>query len=292
MKIILFLVATINIAFASISLDANATDTAKLSLELSAARNEMYLFFSLFALAWGGYLYYDSRKYRKLLLDIDMQHKNNTYEMEKIKLTNDFMQKYTSGEIGKKYRELKEMLFDFGMKGAYWNPEMNVKKVCENIASWASIEAKNGTTNVNFRGNAITMDQYLYHAQKGVEDIELVTYELLNFFESMAASINSELANENMLYNFYCLMAMDLHRWAQPLLNEDDKSGVPPFGEFVALAIEWEKELRKHTERLDKELEELSEQKEKLEKMFTDKIDDVSKKKGNGLKPVTAITKF
>lgn len=292
MKIILFLASTINIAFASISLDVNATDTAKLSLELSAVRNEMYLFFSLFALAWGIYLYYDSRKYRKLLLAIDLQHKNNTYEMEKIKLTNDFVQKYTSGEIGKKYRELKELLFNFSMKGAYWDPDMNVQAVCEKINEWYVEVRDSGAPQVRFKGTIIEIDQYAYESMRAVEEIELITYEILNFFESMATSIKSELANEDILYNFYSLMAMDLHRWARPLLNESDKSGVPPFMEFVTLAVEWEKELRKHTERLDKELEELSEQRQRYDKIFTEKIDDVSKKKGNGLKPVAPITKF
>jgi hypothetical protein len=152
------------------------------------------------------------------------KHQKNTYSMNMLNNTLSTVKQSSIGEIKNIYTELKLDLHKLDKDGYLWDEKKSIKDILE---------------------MTITQDEKVKNREEYKKDIvyriKANTYHLLNFYDCMAGSIQSELIEPAMIFNHYSLMVIDLYRWAKPLIDEenakDDFSPWQPFQQMAKIYI-------------------------------------------------------
>lgn len=148
------------------------------------------------------------------------RHQKNTYSINMLNNTLDLVHQSTTGEVKNIYVELKEDLNKLGKDGYLWNTEKTARDVLD-------MEVQDADKTKN--GDELKRD-VLYRVKAN-------TYNLLNFYDAMASSIEHEQIEPGMIFNHYSLMIIDMYRWSKPLIDEQSANDdFCPWQPFVQMA--------------------------------------------------------
>jgi len=148
------------------------------------------------------------------------RHQKNTYVINKLNNTLSAVQESSIGELKNIYRELKTDLYILGAEGYLWDN----KKTINNVLDLKISDEDKVDSTQEYKKDII-------YRVKGN------TYDLLNYYDSLAGSIEDDLIEPGMIFNNYSLMVIDMYRWAKPLIDEQNaKDEFSPWQQFQQMA--------------------------------------------------------
>ena len=174
---------------------------------------------------------------------LNYKHNKNTYELNKRNNSVNYIKDSVSGTIRDIRDELKSALIELDLENALWENDKNINTVLD------------------------MKDEQDDTKLKSIDIVLLKTYDLLNFYESIANAINVHMLDEDIIHNYYALIFIDFRRWTKPLIVKNN-NGLMPWSQFADIADKWEKDFKENIVEFENEVNFL--EKSKLKKVHKD----------------------
>lgn len=212
------MIASIFISTLAIAEETNEVIESITTSEFNDFKITIYIIIGVITILFTAMNYFNNKRQFKEVQDNNRKHQKNTYSINMLNNTLSTVKQSTAGEVRNIYTELKEALFDLGCDGYLWDEKKSIKDILE-----LNIKDTDGKVDIK--------------KEKLVFKIRNSTHNLLNFYDCIATSIESELVEPAMIFNHYSLMVIDMYRWAKPIIDEENaKDDFTPWYPFQQMA--------------------------------------------------------